>query len=79
MSLENIIHRIASDPDFAHAIKEDAVATLEANGIELNREELDALKSALSTTTDNDNIMRSTEQPEGWFRSQFKEVANQPT
>ena len=79
MSIENIIHRIASDPEFGSAIAEDPVATLEAHGLELHPEELAALQAAMSTPNGSSLIMDAPDGPTEWFAPQFKGVIAGPT
>ncbi len=79
MNIENVIHRIARDPEFASAIVEDPIAALEAHGLELHPEELDALQAALSTPSGSNLITGTVGGPTDWFAPQFKGVIAGPT
>ncbi len=47
MSMEEIVHRIATDAAFASDAREDLGEALRREGYKLNSEEFEALKSAL--------------------------------
>lgn len=43
MTLETLAYRIATDPEFAYQLQNHPEATIQEEGIELNKEEYDAL------------------------------------
>jgi hypothetical protein len=71
MSLEQVVHRIATDSAFAASVKADAASAVHRAGIELNEGELEALKIALDEIEKNGpaNII--------WYESQLSEYLDQ--
>lgn len=76
MSIEEIIHRMAEDDDFAGAMVDDPSAALEASGLELPPEEILALKAAFLRSTGKTD---ATEDPTEWFSPQFTPATADPT
>jgi hypothetical protein len=78
MSIETIIHRIMNDTAFARAMVRDPDAALEAHGLEVAPEELNALMSVLSKSEGSDLISGAVEDPNEWFAPQFKSATADP-
>jgi hypothetical protein len=79
MSIETVIHRIANDSVFAHAMAEDPDAALEGHGLELPTDEVDALKHILNASPDSILSVVFTDQSSEWFVAPFKGVAKDPS
>jgi hypothetical protein len=76
MSVEEVIHRMTEDTDFAHAMVEDPRTALEAFGLELPPEEILALKAAFHRSSVPSG---ATEDPTEWFSPQFNPAVADPT
>lgn len=55
MKLEQVVHRIATDSEFAAAVAQDPAATLHRADIDLSEGEFQALLSALQARQDKQN------------------------
>lgn len=65
MSLEQVVHRIASDPAFAAAVEADVEAAILNAGIYLEQAELEALKITL------DKLQKRGPASIIWYESQL--------
>ncbi len=63
MSMEEIVHRIATDAAFASDAREDLGEALRREGYKLNSEEFEALKSAL--------VAKASNEIPHWYATQF--------
>lgn len=70
MSLEHVVHRIASDPAFAVAVKADIEAAVLDAGMQLEQSELEALKITLNKHEKRApaNII--------WYETQLSDIIN---
>jgi len=70
MTLEQVVHRMATDVGFASAVRKDLEGTLAREGIQLTSDEVAALQAALP---DASGPMRSVlEPPTVWHSPQFE-------
>ncbi len=72
MKLEKVVHRIAADPAFAAAAREDLRSTLAREGIELQPAEIAALESALSEASEARDLLSALADPTVWWSPQFE-------
>jgi hypothetical protein len=71
MSLEHVIHRIATDAAFASAVGEDLEGALAREGIELPAEQRSALRAALAGSKGLGDLMGTALDPYIWHAPQF--------
>ena len=74
MSMEKVVHRIATDSSFATAFRDDPSAALQAQEMKLSREEI----KAILTGMDSDQFSQVSTGPIDWFVSQFPEYTDGP-
>jgi hypothetical protein len=67
MTLEQVVHRIATDSEFAASVREYPEATLMGEGAELNPAEIRALMAALKV----DETQKTPSAALPWFESQL--------
>ena len=75
MSMEKVVHRIATDSSFATAFRDDPSAALRAYGMDLGHAEINAILKGM----DSDSISKVSNNPTDWFVSQFAEATDNPT
>jgi len=75
MSIEKIVHRIASDASFAESFRHDPLVALETEGVQVSLEELKALHQAVHSS---DQLSGVNTGPIDWYVSQFADENTGP-